>query len=84
MTTTIRLQRHLIDTIDGIVASDYRYSNRTHLIECVLRGFVSDYDLDESDDDLADDDAANDAEMDGDVTEYDADDLDDADVDLDD
>ena len=44
MTTTIRLPQDLIETIDGIVSSDYRYSNRSHLIECVLHGFLSDYD----------------------------------------
>ena len=45
MTTTIRLSDSLVDNIDAIVAGDYRYTNRSHFIECVLQGFVEGYDL---------------------------------------
>jgi metal-responsive CopG/Arc/MetJ family transcriptional regulator len=54
MTTTIRLPQSLIETVDGIVSSDFRYSSRSHLIECVLQGFVADYEL--GDDEDADED----------------------------
>jgi Arc/MetJ-type ribon-helix-helix transcriptional regulator len=43
MTTTIRLPERLVETIDTIVSTDYRYTSRRHLLECALREWLEEH-----------------------------------------